>query len=104
MPQSPSIYKSARMKTIYIISEKSSYVLDYREILSSPKIRKNNEQFNSCYCCILFDYCNRYVSNLYTIYHTIKFNSECERVFHVSYTVINKNDFLNCCKKRINMF
>ena len=68
--------------------------------MSSPKIRKNNEQFNSCYCGILFDYCHSCVSGLCTIHYTIKYNSECERIFHVSCTDINKNDFLYSCKTK----
>ena len=88
--QSLSISKTARIKTISSSQKKRSYVLDYREILSSPKIRKNNEQFNSCYCGTLFDYCHSCVSGLCTIYYTIKCNSKCERIFHVNCTDINK--------------
>ena len=68
--------------------------------MSSPKIRKNNEQFNSCYCGILFDYCHSCVSGVCTIHYTIKCNSECERIFHVSCTDINKNYFLNSSKTK----
>ena len=92
MSQSPSIYKSSRIKTI-ASSQKKRYELDYCENLLSPKIRKNNEQFNSCYCEILFDYCHSRVSGLCTIHHTIKCNSEYERVFHVSCIDINKHAF-----------
>ena len=98
--QSPSIYKSARIKTISSSQKKITFKLDYRETLSSPKIRKNNEQFNSCYYGILFDYCHSCVSGLCTIHYTIKCNSECERIFHVSCNDINKNNFLYSCKTK----
>ena len=68
------------LKTISSSQKKSRYELDYRKTLSSPKIRKNNEQFNSCYRGTLFDYCHSCVSVLYTIHYTIKCNSERERV------------------------
>ena len=93
MSQSPSIYDSARIKTIASSQEKRRYVLDYRDTLSSPKIRKINEKFNSCYCWTLFDYCHICVSGLCSTHQTIKCSGECERIFHVSCTDINKIDF-----------
>ena len=93
LSQSPSIYDSARIKTIASSQEKRSYVLDYRDTLSSPKIRKMNEKFNSCYCWTLFDYCHICVSGLCSTHQTIKCSGECERIFHVSCTDINKIDF-----------
>merc|ERR1712238_138059 len=98
LSQSPSIYDSARIKTIASSQEKRTFQLDYRDTLSSPKIRKMNEKFNSCYCWTLFDYCHICVSGLCSTHQTIKCSGECERIFHVSCTDINKIDFLKNCK------
>ena len=87
-----------RNKNNFIISEKRRYELDYRETLLSPKIRKNNEHFNSCYYGKLFDYCYSYVSGLCLTRHTIKYSGKCEQVFHVSCIECNKNYCLNNCK------
>ena len=93
MSQSLSMYKSTRIQLFRHLKKEGRYELDYREALSSPKISKNNVQFNSCYCGTLLDYCHSCVSGLCTIHHTIKCNSECEHVFYVSCTDINKNVF-----------
>ena len=55
--QSSSIYDNSRNKTTASPEKrKNRYKLDYHHTLSSPKVQKRNEQFNSYYCNTPFDY------------------------------------------------